>query len=105
GASANYVLARQEILSQLGKVPFYPGLGNHEYFPTGFPTTIEGDWHTAAEYVTAWGRPLCYSWIVNDIVCIMLDHPPAQSEPDGTPQVILSPETLTFLETTLAENA
>lgn len=105
GAPANYALAKREIVSHLGSVPFYPGLGNHEYFPSGFPTMTTGDWHTAEEYVAAWGKPLCYAWTTDEVVCLMLDHPPSQSAPDGTPLVLLSQETLTFLDTTLAENA
>lgn len=100
GAPANYALAKQEILSNLYPVPFYPGLGNHEYFPSE-----QGEWHTSAEYMAAWRRPLYYSWTTDKAVCIMLDQPPEQRVPDGTPLVTYSPETLAFLDSTLTEHA
>src|SRR4051794_15842501 len=33
GAPRNYRLARTELVRYLGDLPFYPGLGNHEYYP------------------------------------------------------------------------
>ena len=104
GALENYALARQEILAHLGSIPFYPGLGNHEYFPTGFPTHMTEDWHTAEEYIMSWKRLPCYAWSTDAVVCIMLDHPPHQNAEDGTPLVLFSQETLNFLEKTMGAN-
>lgn len=101
GAPANYALAKREILANLAPVPFYPGIGNHEYFPT----EQGGEWHTAEEHSAAWGRSLCYAWTVGDVVCMMLEQPQEQWTVDGMPLILLSPEALAFLETTLTEHA
>src|SRR5579864_4764832 len=31
GAPESYTLARKDLAAQLGDVPFYPGIGNHEF--------------------------------------------------------------------------
>ena len=33
GHASNYALAKRELAVQLGTMPFYPGIGNHEYQP------------------------------------------------------------------------
>ncbi len=100
GAPENYKLARMDLAAQLARLPFYPGIGNHEYHPEN----TEDHFHTAGEFSAAWHKPVRYSWLVNDVNCIMLDHPnpfkPGSRRED--PHVIFSQETLTFLDTTLA---
>src|SRR5712692_6535168 len=71
GAPENYTLAKKDLVTQLGGIPFYPGIGNHEYHPENSQDSL----HTAVEYCTAWNKPLCYSWTVGDVTCIMLDQP------------------------------
>lgn len=100
GAPENYALAKREILANLDPVIFYPGLGNHEYFPA----KTGGTWHTREEYVAVWEKPLYYFWIAGETICIMLDQPPEQRAPDGTPLVLFARETLAFLDETLAKH-
>lgn len=57
GAPRNYQLAKTALARYLGDLPFYPGLGNHEYYPE----TDEEDTHTAEEYCAAWRRPVRYA--------------------------------------------
>src|SRR5712692_807612 len=33
GKLENYKLAKMDLAAHLGKIPFYPGIGNHEYHP------------------------------------------------------------------------
>jgi 3',5'-cyclic AMP phosphodiesterase CpdA len=102
GAPENYKLAKMDLRAQLGKVPLYPGIGNHEYHPEN----KEDATHTAAEFSQVWEKPVRYSWIAGDVTCIMLDQPdpykPGERRED--PHVIFSPEALTFLDTALEEN-
>jgi hypothetical protein len=100
-AIKNYELARGSLAEQLpASVPFYPGVGNHEYHnPDGEdPDTL------ADAFATAWQKPLRYSWANADVVGIMLDYP--SPFPSGDPvHVFLSDETLAFLDETLSTYA
>jgi hypothetical protein len=103
GAARHYALAKRELACYLGDIPLYPGIGNHEYQPDG----PEDRPHTAEEFSTAWGKPIRYSWMAGDVLCIMLDQPntyvPEERRED--PHVILSPQSLAFLDTALAQHA
>ena len=102
GAPENYKLAKRDLAAQLGNVSFYPGIGNHEFHPE----SREDKTHTAAEFNSIWGKPVRYSWLVGNILCIMLDQPNPY-EPGSLqekPQVIFSNEALAFLETALANH-
>jgi len=104
GAPQNYQLAKMDLATQLGNVPFYPGIGNHEFHPEN----RRGTRHTAAEYSEAWGKPICYAWTAGeDVLCIMLDQPnPYQPGLEReNPQVIFSPESLSFLESSLSQHS
>ncbi|GAC1354599.1 MAG: hypothetical protein NVS4B11_33620 [Ktedonobacteraceae bacterium] len=111
GYAANYALAKREIAAELGRVAFYPGIGNHEYQPEKLQETgKEDDLHTAQEFEAEWGRPVRSSWTAgpaNEIVCIMLDQPnpflPGMREEDK--HVNFSQESLTFLDAALSNNA
>jgi 3',5'-cyclic AMP phosphodiesterase CpdA len=102
GAPENYKLAKMDLAAQLGKLPFYPGIGNHEYQPENTEDRI----HTAEEFCTAWHKPVRYSWLAGDVNCIMLDQPipfkAGMRRED--PHVIFPQETLSFLDTTLADD-
>lgn len=103
GAPENYALARNDIPAQLGNIPFYPGIGNHEFHRESRDDAI----HSAEEYSAAWEKPPRYGWQVGKITCIMLDQPDPYV-PDATrenPSVIFSPEALSFLDSALAESA
>lgn len=99
GAPQNYQLAQSELLAALGNIPFYPGIGNHEYHRERAGDTL----HTAEEFRLAWGTPARSTWSAGGVTCIMLDHPNPylRSASAEDPQVWLSPETLTFLDTSL----
>lgn len=103
GAPENYRLAKKDLAAQLGNIPFYPGIGNHEYHPDRKDDTI----HTAEEFTEAWHKPVYYAWIANGVVCIMLDMPSPYlaGERRENPRVIFPQETLHFLDITLAEHA
>lgn len=106
GAPQHYALAKHILSEQLGAVPLYPGIGNHEFQPDGAEDTL----HTGAEFSAAWGRPIRYSWTAghNDsVACIMLDQPDPflPGERYENPHVIFSPETLTFLDEELTRHA
>jgi len=111
GHAANYALVKREIAVQLGNMPFYPGIGNHEYQPETLQDDGQEDaLHTAQEFETQWEQPVRYTWTAgpaNEIVCIMLDQPnpylPGQRVEDK--HVIFSQETLNFLDTSLTEYA
>ncbi len=89
----NYALAKKELENHLGKVPFYPGLGNHEFYAEG-NESIE---NLIQDYTAFWGKPVRYFWVQNDVVCIMLDA-------IGYPEPYYTQETLAFLETALAKH-
>lgn len=103
GGEQNYALARRELAAQLGDIPFYPGIGNHEYAPNGDQDAP----HSASEFSLAWGKPTRYTWLAGDIACIMLDQPdpylPGQRREN--PHVVLSGETLAYLDAALTKHA
>jgi len=103
GAPENYKLAKRDLAAQLGNIPFYPGIGNHEFHAE----SREDSTHTAAEFSAIWDKPVRYTWTAGEVLCIMLDQPNPY-EPDPAREnihVIFSDESLTFLETALAEHA
>jgi hypothetical protein len=101
GAIENYKLAKHDLAAQLGNMPFYPGIGNHEFHAEN---KKDGK-HTAAEFSAFWKKPIRYSWTSGDVICIMLDHPdPYELDQNQEyPLVTFSDETLIFLASTLAE--
>jgi len=96
----NYRLARIRLESQLGTIPFYTGIGNHEYYgPEGEdPATM------AETFMTMWEKPLRYAWVSGKIACIMLDYPDPHTLVEAD-KVYISQETLTFLDDALKEFA
>lgn len=103
GAVVNYHLAKLGLAAHMGEVPFYPGMGNHEFAREDPADQL----HTAEEFRAAWGKPGRYWWTQGEVVCIMLDQPDpyTQDQYRETQQVILAQETLTFLNTTLTQHA
>ncbi len=102
GAPENYRLAQRELVQNLGDVPFYPGIGNHEYHRERAGDTL----HDEQQFSIAWGKPVRYAWETNGITCIMLDHPDPYSRDDHQEdtQVMLSQASLAYLDTTLQEH-
>jgi len=103
GAPENYKLAKRDLAAQLGNIPFYPGIGNHEFHAE----SREDSTHTTAEFSAIWDKRVRYIWTAGEVLCIMLDQPNPY-EPDPAREnihVIFSDESLTFLETALAEHA
>lgn len=102
GAPENYKLAKRDLAAQLGNVPFYPGIGNHEFHPESREDTT----HTAAEFSAIWGKPVRYTWGAGNILCIMLDQPNPyeRGSQHENAQVIFSDEALAFLETELTNH-
>jgi 3',5'-cyclic AMP phosphodiesterase CpdA len=101
GAIENYKLAKRDLAAQLGNIPFYPGIGNHEFHPE----SKDGTLHTSAEFSAIWEKPVRYTWTAGEVACIMLDQPnpykPGSYRED--PHVIFSQEMLAFLDAALAE--
>ncbi len=98
-ALENYTTVTKALAEKLADIPFYPGVGNHEYYgPDG-----EDPAHMAETFSKLWRKPLRYIWTVNGVTCIMLDYPDPHTleNPD---YVYVSAETLTFLDETLAQN-
>lgn len=99
-AQENHRVARETIKAQLGNMPFYPGVGNHEYHgPDG-----EDPAHMADTYTNCWDKPLRYTWEVDDFICIMLDYPDPHKLVDSR-FVYIFPETLAFLDESLEQHA
>jgi hypothetical protein len=99
-AQENYQLAHTTLLQQMAGVPFYPGVGNHEYISLWDEDSAQKE----ERFQTVWGYPVRYHWQAGDFICIMLDHPDPSTlvNPD---HIYISQETLTFLDETLAANA
>lgn len=96
----NYRLARIKLESQLGTIPFYAGIGNHEYYgPDG-----EDPASMAETFTTMWEKPLRYAWVTGNVACIMLDYPNPHTLLEKN-KVYISQETLTFLNAALKEFA
>ena len=99
-ASENYTTAIHALSEKLNGVPFYPGVGNHEYHSPEEKNFIE----EAQRFSSMWQKPLRYSWTTNGVTCIMLDYPDPRTLGDPA-YVYISPETLTFLDEALARYA
>jgi hypothetical protein len=99
-ASKDHQIAHDTLLQHMAGVPFYPGVGNHEYYsPYNEDLT-----YVAERFQAIWGYPVRYHWQVGDFLCIMLDYPNPSTLAD--PELVyISQETLTFLDETLAANA
>lgn len=89
----NYQLARQQLSLNLGAVPFYPGLGNHELLAS----SQESEAELLEDFAIFWEKPPRYYWVEGEVLCVMLDVV-------GYGAPVLSPESLTFLETALAKH-
>ena len=98
-AIENYTLAKSSLEKNLSHIPFYPSIGNHEYYD---PTRTTKPAQMIDTYRQAWGKPLRYSWQTGDTLCIMLDYPNPYTLEDPD-YIYLSQETLLFLENTLRE--
>ena len=99
-ALESHQLAKASLEAQLGNIPLYTGVGNHEYYgPNG-----EDPAGMADTYCTVWKKPLRYAWKSGEVACIMLDYPNPATLEDMF-QVYISPETLAFLEQSLTEYA
>ncbi len=99
GDRKNYELARQSLKERLGDLPLFPGLGNHEYYSEDGEDLRYID----RLFTETWEKPVRYSWVVGEVLCIMLDYPNPFLQPDVT-SVGLIPEALAFLEQTLSEH-
>jgi 3',5'-cyclic AMP phosphodiesterase CpdA len=93
GDPENYQLARQQLSLNLGQVPFYPGVGNHELFATA----PESEEDLLENFTTFWEKPPRYYWVEGEVLCIMLDVV-------GYGEPVLTRESLAFLETALAKH-
>lgn len=89
----NYQLARQQLSVNLGPVPFYPGLGNHELFASGQESEAE----LLEDFTIFWEKPPRYYWTQGEVLCVMLDVV-------GYGAPVLSHESLAFLETALVKH-
>jgi 3',5'-cyclic AMP phosphodiesterase CpdA len=89
----NFQLAKKQMTTLLGKIPFYPGLGNHELYGEN----AESEGHLIQDFTAFWGKPVRYYWVEGGVLCIMLD-------PIGYPEPYLTQESLTFLQTALAKH-
>ncbi len=99
-APENYRLARIRLESHLGTIPFYAGIGNHEYSGPESETS-----ETMIEtFTTMWEKPLRYAWVAGKVACIMLDYPNPRTLIEEK-KVYISPETLSFLDDALKEFA
>jgi 3',5'-cyclic AMP phosphodiesterase CpdA len=99
-ARENYQLARTTLLQQMADVPFYPGVGNHEYHsPDKEDLAL-----IRTRFEAVWGYPLRYHWQAGDFICIMLDYPDPSTLADPK-YVYISEATLTFLDETLSAHA
>jgi 3',5'-cyclic AMP phosphodiesterase CpdA len=92
-APESYQLAKKQLTALLGKIPFYPGIGNHELFAEDDDSSD----HLIEDFTAFWGKPASYYWVEGEVLCIMLD-------PIGYPEPYLTQESLTFLQTALAKH-
>ncbi|MBE3561668.1 MAG: metallophosphoesterase [Ktedonobacteraceae bacterium] len=103
-ARENYQVARASLEEHLDGIPFYAGVGNHEYHgPDG-----EDPAQMAAIFTEFWGKPVRYTWQVEqapEVVCIMLDYPDPHNGQADPERIVISRETLDFLDTSLREHA
>jgi hypothetical protein len=89
----NYQLARQELALNLGDVPFYPGLGNHELLTRGQESVSE----LMEDFTAFWSQPPRYYLVEGEVLCVMLDVV-------GYGEPVLTDEALAFLETALIKH-
>ena len=89
----NFQLAKKQLTTLLGKIPFYPGLGNHELYAEN----SESEGHLIEDFTAFWGKPIRYYWVEGVVLYIMLD-------PRGYPEPYLTQESLAFLQTALAKH-
>jgi 3',5'-cyclic AMP phosphodiesterase CpdA len=89
----NFQLAKKQLNALLGKIEFYPGLGNHELYAEN----TESEDHLIKDFITFWGKPVRYYWVEGEVLYIMLD-------PIGYPEPYLTQESLVFLQTALAKH-
>ena len=89
----NYQLVRQQLSLNLGPVPFYPGLGNHELFAS----SQESEAELLEDFTIFWEKPPRYYWTQGEVLCVMLDVV-------GYGAPVLTRESLAFLETALAKH-
>ncbi len=89
----NFQLAKKQLTTLLGKIPFYPGLGNHEFYTEN----TESEGHLLQDFTAFWGKPVRYYWVEGEVLCIMLD-------PIGYPEPYLTLESLAFMQTALAKH-
>lgn len=106
GAVRNYELAKKELTTYLSDMPFYPGIGNHEYLPE----EDENAPHGIEEFISTWAVPIRYAWTAGkdeSIVCIMLEQPDwfFSDKYELNMDVVFPPEALAFLDETLAAHA
>lgn len=103
GDPQNYTLAKKDLAAQLGNIPFYPGIGNHEFHAE----SREDETHSEREFSANWHMPVRYTWKVGEVAFIMLDQPNPYDEGSRKEniQVVFSPETLHFLDAALREHA
>jgi len=89
----NFQLAKKQLTNLLGKIPFYPGLGNHELYAEN----SESEDHLIEDFTAFWGKPVRYYWVVGEVLYIMLD-------PIGYPEPYVTQDSLAFLQTALAKH-
>lgn len=92
-APENFQLAKKQLTTLLGKIPFYPGLGNHELNAEH----TESEEHLIEDFTAFWGKPIRYYWVEGEVLYIMLD-------PIGYPEPYLTQDSLAFLQTALAKH-
>lgn len=92
-APGNYQLAMKQLSSQLGKIPFYPGIGNHELWSEN----DDDEEVLIKDFTVFWEKPVRYYWAEGEVLCVMLD-------PVGYPKPYFTQETLAFLQTALAKH-
>lgn len=89
----NFQLAKKQMTTLLGEIPFYPGLGNHELYSEN----SESEDHLIEDFTAFWGKPIRYYWVEGEVLYIMLD-------PIGYPEPYLTQESLAFLQTALSKH-
>ena len=92
-APENFQLAKKQMTTLLGEIPFYPGLGNHELYAEN----SESEDHLIEDFTAFWGKPIRYYWVEGEVLYIMLD-------PIGYSEPYLTQESLAFLQTALSKH-
>ncbi|MGZ3609602.1 MAG: metallophosphoesterase family protein [Ktedonobacteraceae bacterium] len=89
----NFQLAKKQMTTLLGEIPFYPGLGNHELYSEN----SESEDHLIEDFTAFWGKPVRYYWVEGEVLYIILD-------PIGYPEPYLTQESLAFMQTALSKH-